>query len=232
MVEDVRLASRRERHKDERRGRIIDAANDLLREVGVDDLSVKMIADRADVSAATVYNLFGAKGAVLRKVYDRDFEGFAQTLAAAGSPSALDAIFDGMKIAADLYRRDPSFYRGMSIGNPRAEPELVVSVQEPRRDHSRELLERAVREGDLVAGARLDLVNIAMLQLVGGAFAAWCAELISVDEMEAQTCYGLARLLLGVARPSARGRLRARIAAAEAALPPARLNTKAVTRAP
>ena len=227
MVEEVRLASRRERHKDERRARIIDAAYDLLREVGVDDLSVKMIADRADVSAATVYNLFGAKGAVLQKVYDRDFEGFAEKLAAAGSPSALDAIFDGMKIAADLYRNDPSFYRGMSIGNPRAEPELVVSVQGPRRDLSRDLLERAVRERDLVAGERLDLVNIAMLQLVGGAFAAWCAELITVDEMEAQTCYGLARLLLGVARPPARGKLRARIAAAEAALPPAQLRASA-----
>jgi AcrR family transcriptional regulator len=228
MNEDVRLASRRERHKDERRGRIIDAAYVLLREVGVDDLSVKMIADRADVSAATVYNLFGAKGAVLQKVYDRDFAGFAEKLAAAGSPSALDAIFDGMKIAADLYRSDPSFYRGMSIGNPRAEPELVVSVQGPRRDLSRDLLERAVEERDLMADARLDLVNIAMLQLVGGAFAAWCAELISVDEMEAQTCYGVACLLLGIARPSARGRLRAKIDEAEAALPPAQRTARAV----
>jgi len=227
MVEEVRLASRRERHKDERRASIIDAAYDLLREVGVDDLSVKMIAERADVSAATFYNLFGAKGAVLQKVYDRDFDGFAQKLAAAGSPSALDAIFDGMKIATDLYRSDPSFYRGMSIGNPRAEPELVVSVQGPRRDLSRNLLERAVRERDLAAGARLDLVNIAMLQLVGGAFTAWCAELITVDEMEAQTCYGLARLLLGIARPSARGRLRTRIAAAEAALPAAQFKATA-----
>src|SRR5277367_207313 len=107
MGDDLGLTSRRERHKDQRRIKIIDAAYALLREVGVDDVSVKMIADRADVSAATVYNLFGAKGAVLQKVYDRDFESFAQKLAAIGSPSALDAIFDGMKIAADLYRSDP-----------------------------------------------------------------------------------------------------------------------------
>ena len=108
----------------------------------------------------------------------------------------------------------------------------MVSVQEPRRDHSRELLERALQEGDLVAGARLDLVNLAMLQLVGGAFAAWCAELITVDEMEAQTCYGLARLLLSIARPSARTRLRARIVAAEAALPRAQLTAAVASRGP
>ena len=78
MADEIRLASRRERHKDQRRTRIVDAAYDLLREVGADDLSVKMIAERADVSAATIYNLFGAKGAVLEKVYARDFEAFAQ----------------------------------------------------------------------------------------------------------------------------------------------------------
>ena len=35
--------------------------------------------------------------------------------------------------------------------------------------------------------------------------------------MEQQTCYGLARLLLGVARPAGRIRLQARIAEIEAA---------------
>ena len=132
MADEIRLASRRERHKDQRRTRIVDAAYDLLREVGADDLSVKMIAERADVSAATIYNLFGAKGAVLEKVYARDFEAFVEKVAATGPMSALDAVFESVRIAADLYRSDPAFYRGMSIRDPRAEPELVISVQGPR----------------------------------------------------------------------------------------------------
>src|SRR5688572_17423573 len=119
-MDEIRPTSRRERGKDARRSLIVDAAYALLREVGVDDLSVKMIADRADVSAATVYNLFGAKGAVLAKVYERDFEGFIAKVASARSPSALDAIFVSIRVAVDLYRSDPSFYRGMSIRNPRA----------------------------------------------------------------------------------------------------------------
>ena len=53
MADEIRVTSRRERHKDLRRTQIVDAAYDLLREVGADELSVKMIADRADVSAAT-----------------------------------------------------------------------------------------------------------------------------------------------------------------------------------
>jgi len=59
-----------------------------------------------------------------------------------------------------------------------------------------------------------------MMQLGGGAFGAWVADLISIDQMEQQTCYGLARLLLGVARPAGREKLQARIAAIEAAQAP------------
>ena len=217
MADEIRLASRRERHKDQRRTRIVDAAYDLLREVGADDLSVKMIAERADVSAATIYNLFGAKGAVLERVYARDFEAFVERVAAAGPMSALDAVFESIRIAADLYRSDPAFYRGMSIRDPRAEPELVISVQGPRFAFWQALLARAAAERDLQPGMPIDLIATAMMQLGGGAFGAWVADLVSVDDMERQTCYGLARLLLGVARPAGRARLQARIDAIEAA---------------
>lgn len=220
MADEIRLESRRERHKDRRRQAIVDAAYDLLREVGADELSVKMIADRADVSAATIYNLFGAKGAVLEQVYARDFEAFAAKVAAAGPMRALDLVFESIRIAADLYRSDPAFYRGMSIRNPRAEPELVASVQGPRQAFWEALLARAVAERDLAADTRIDLLGVAMMQLGGGAFGAWVADLVSVEAMEQQTCYGLARLLLGVARPAGRARLQARIAQLEAALAP------------
>jgi AcrR family transcriptional regulator len=222
MAEEIPITSRRERHKDQRRAQIVDAAYELLREVGADDLSVKMIADRADVSAATIYNLFGAKGAVLEKVYARDFEAFAARVAAAGPMRALDAIFASVRIAADLYRSDPAFYRGMSIGKPRAERDLVISVQAPRQAFWLTLLARAVEEGDLTADTRIDLVSTAMMQLGGGAFGAWVADLATINEMERQTCYGLARLLIGVASPAGRARLEARIAAIESASAPER----------
>ena len=59
-----------------------------------------------------------------------------------------------------------------------------------------------------------------MLQLGGGAFGYWCADLITVDEMELQTAYGIARLLLGMARPAGRAKLQRRIADIEASLSP------------
>jgi AcrR family transcriptional regulator len=229
MAEEVQLASRRERHKDARRARIVQAAETLLREVGADELSVKMIAERADVSAATIYNLFGAKGAVLERVYARDFEAFVAKVAEAAPARALDAMFDAVRIAADLYRSDPAFYRGLSIGNPRAERELVISVGAPRQAFWLDLLARAVTEGDLAPETRIDLLSIAIMQVGGGAFGAWVAELIDVDALERRTCYGQALLLLAVAAPSARAALLARIADIEAAVPSAPLKSAAAS---
>jgi AcrR family transcriptional regulator len=54
----------REKHKDQRRRAIIDAASTLLRERGLEGLSIPDIAARADVAPATVYNLIGGQNAV------------------------------------------------------------------------------------------------------------------------------------------------------------------------
>ena len=88
-------------------------------------------------------------------------------------------------------------------------------------------MERAIGEGDLSAGARTDLLSMAMLQLGGGAFGAWVADLITLEQMELQTSYGLARLLLSVARPAGRAKLQARIDAIEAAPSPDLLRARA-----
>ena len=53
-----------------------------------------MIADRAEVSPATVYNLFGTKGAILVKVYELDLIDFEQRVSEARSAAALERMFD------------------------------------------------------------------------------------------------------------------------------------------
>ena len=52
--------SLRERGKQQRRERIINAAIELLRQGGLNELSTAKIADKAEVSVATLYNLIGS----------------------------------------------------------------------------------------------------------------------------------------------------------------------------
>lgn len=54
----------RDRHKETRRARILDAACALVRELPDDAVTIERVADRAGVAPATVYNLIGAREAL------------------------------------------------------------------------------------------------------------------------------------------------------------------------
>src|ERR1700709_28264 len=92
--------SQRETAKAGRRERIVAAAHDLLREVGVEDTSVKSIADRAQVSRSTVFNLFAGKAAILAQVFDQDLLQFEALVESAPAADSLERIFVSIDIAA------------------------------------------------------------------------------------------------------------------------------------
>ena len=86
----VEPISRREASKADRRDRIVNATCELLREVGIEDTSLDLIAKRAKVSRGTLFNLFGSKGAILTEVFDRDLHDF-EALVAAHPSTVTDA---------------------------------------------------------------------------------------------------------------------------------------------
>ena len=60
--------SLREQQKQQRRLIILDAARDLFSEHGYEETTISMVADRAMVSAPTVYNYFGTKPTLLLSI--------------------------------------------------------------------------------------------------------------------------------------------------------------------
>ena len=68
--------SQRKHARTQRRYRIVEVDNFLLREITHESVSVKIVAERSGLSTTTVFNLFGANGAIFSKVFDRDAELF------------------------------------------------------------------------------------------------------------------------------------------------------------
>ena len=68
------IAERREREKEALRTRIVEAARDIVSEEGLDALSMRAIAQRAEYSPATIYLYFRDKDALLREVIQAGFE--------------------------------------------------------------------------------------------------------------------------------------------------------------
>jgi AcrR family transcriptional regulator len=215
-------SSRREQAKEERRGRILDATHALLREIGIDKLSVKLIADRAAVSPATVYNLFGVRGAVLVQVFDRDLRTFQALVDALPSQDALECIFDAVHVSVQQYRKDQAFYRAtMTIrgkGGSKETNALASDVIEPRTHFWVTMVERAVAERFMKAETHARLVGVTLTQIVVGAISDWICDLITLDRLELEICFGFSVILRHYATPLAAARLSTRIEKSQALL--------------
>lgn len=207
----IREGSRREQAKGERRSRIVDATYDLLREVGMEDLSVKMIADRADVSPATVYNLFKTKAAVLEKVNEIDLLSF-EARVSKSSADALDRIFEAVTKTAQLYREDPGFYRAMNwTRDVSPDDDPSIAPYRPSEAFWCGLVRSAIVEGFLTSDTDAGRVGVVLMQIVAGSFFHWVSNIISVDQMERETNYAFAVVLSAFATKSTYLRLQSRL---------------------
>ena len=205
--------SRREQAKSARRRRIVEAAHDLLREVDMEGVSVKTIAARSGLSAATVYNLFGSKAAVLSQVFDLDLRAFEERVAQADSNDSLDRIFDAIAIAADLYRGDPNFYRLTMVarGGGRRDSGFDEAVREPRMRFWRRQVQQAIDEGWLRRDTEAAVISVLLVQIAAGALLDWASDAISVSQLEVETSFGFAAVLASFAVKPAQARLRRRM---------------------
>ncbi|MBX3011200.1 MAG: TetR/AcrR family transcriptional regulator [Caldilineaceae bacterium] len=80
MIESTSELSPRERRHQRTQQAIIDAARQIIRESGVDTLSMRAIADRIDYSPAGLYEYFGSKEEIIGAVCEQSFERLAQRL--------------------------------------------------------------------------------------------------------------------------------------------------------
>lgn len=92
----------REKQMGERKRRILDVADTMIRHTGGTEFSMRMLAEMAEVSPATPYNLFGSKEGILSASLDRSltrtvFEGLDVQ-----SSEPLDFVITASATAVDL----------------------------------------------------------------------------------------------------------------------------------
>lgn len=167
----------RERGKQRRVERILTAARELLREAPEQPLTVDRIAERAEVSAPTVFNLVGRREQIWSALVDQGL-------------GALD--FDGLALIEDPQERARTIV-GSVIGMVTADGEVFrailanwsQSAQMVAHDPTRALLEcfrDAASSGAIVGGRdlrrRAELVSAGLIGIVHQ----WGAGLISDRE--------------------------------------------------
>lgn len=197
----------RERAKEDRRRRIVQAAHDLLRDSALDAISGRMIADRAHVSLSTVYNLFGSKDAVLMAVYAEDLRHYEDLVGARASRDALERLFDAIEVATQLYANDPDFYRGMLV-RPAPGEALDVALRQPRNLFWENLVRNARHEGAILPDVDVARLTRVLVHQFSGALGEWIGGDLALDQFERDVTFGFAATLVPFATPAAAQRLR------------------------
>ena len=125
------------------RARILDAAQQELREVGYHAMTVSGLARRAQVSPQTIYNAVGSKAAVIKALYDVLLVGDdepvplgerAEFVALMHQPDALSTVRGYIAMGMDLYGRVGELLGTLLADGPGADAELKIFVSTIERE--------------------------------------------------------------------------------------------------
>lgn len=112
--------SRREAARSSAREAILQAAGELLLELGYDEFSLRKVAERVGYTATTIYRHFADKDALLYAVTDEGFRRFTARLR--GTGAGVPDPFDWLKVMGltyiDFGLENPVYYRVMFMERP------------------------------------------------------------------------------------------------------------------
>jgi len=208
---------RREQAKAERRLRIIAAARDLIRKTGDTDLSMRTIAQKAKVSLATPYNLFGSKRAVVIAVLEDDRD-YAERLSKLRAPDALEHVFQALALFLSYYTEDPEFYRTlwkMLLDTSGRDGGGLATAPRRAQNHAmwRTLIEAAQREGLIEDDISAEVLERSLSHTLNGVMLGWVVGAIETNQMLPAVGYGYALKLRGAATKLGRDKLAKKITA-------------------
>jgi AcrR family transcriptional regulator len=122
--------------------RMLDAAQELVAEVGYDALTTTLIAERAGVSIGSLYQFFPDKQAVVRAVALRNLEMFSERLSTMVRSRSLhswwDVVSEVIDQYVDMHQKIPGF-RAIRFGDV-----ADLHLLDPERDNDTVVVDRFI----------------------------------------------------------------------------------------
>jgi AcrR family transcriptional regulator len=187
-----------ERNKEERRKRILHAAAELLAREGLSGLSMRKLASQAEVSVATLYNLFAGREDILWTVVADRFAKLGCALAEVPQDLPIERMCAIVTATARHLESDerlgrPVVLAAMEHGPGPGAPALFVGAA--FIDAIREAVASGLLTDDLDPDVLGGYMMLSYLQAMQG----WARGFLSSNSFEAIVLYGLYQALLGAA---------------------------------
>ena len=179
----------REKQSDERKRRILDVADALIRQTGGTEFSMRMLAEMSQVSPATPYNLFGSKDGVLSASLARSLAVIVVEGLAARSSHPLDFVISANTAAVNRLVGEKALLRPLYL--------YLLGVVDPlhRPGHIKSSLYFWRTVAETAGGNGLDMPDCEMLGSMLfahflGLLELWIHQDIDDDAFMARAIYG------------------------------------------
>jgi AcrR family transcriptional regulator len=193
------VLSQRESSKQVRRERIVDCARNLIRQEGFDALNIRALAEAADVTVPTIYNLMAR-------------EMVQQLVSAHETSTTRDPIEKAEEVIAEMraiYTADEKLSREVMLALDKLDSPLVArsSFHQPGRVVAIEDCQRALDDGLLAGKISSRILARGLTNAFAQAQHSWLLGHISLQEMENQALIGCFITLAADAKPKLHARL-------------------------
>lgn len=170
----------RERNKDFNRRKILASARHLLLVGGLDALSMRALAEHAQVSSRTPYNLFGSKTDVLMGLLDEPLHQMIAALPLVPPSSIILGSFSLLDRAYGLYAPEIDYYREIYWGVMSSEHH---SAREKYLERAQQwilpLLAQARGAGELISSTDIEVLARHITLTLIGFLGLWASGLIN-----------------------------------------------------
>jgi AcrR family transcriptional regulator len=211
----------REKQMEERRRRILDAAESLIRQTGGADFSMLALAAHAEVSPATPYNLFGSKVRLLFALFNRSLTELPVKDLTASYTDPLERLLETTKVIATHLATHADFFRPLyrSLFGVQDDVYRPGFVEYHLRRWKRALAD-VERAGLLSSTVERDQLARQLMISFAGTVELWVHHELDADGFSAEAVFGAILLLLGATVPGSRPRLLRHLKATKRSLQP------------
>lgn len=193
----------------QRRATILDAARGLIADRGVDKLVIADVAERADVSVATIYNLVGTRDRLLIALLDDVAEAVRARLAEATASAGIDGCVEVILAACETIIADAATMRPVLASVGAVAPDQWLS--EGLEGTINERVEAAVDVGDLTNVVPPSSVSAGIQLGLRGALISWVLGLLPDAELAASAEQMTLYVLASAAAPAPHRRIQMRL---------------------
>lgn len=152
--DSTQLVGRVQRRRQDARARVLEAAGRLFAERGLEETPMARVAEAADVSVGTLYNLFANKEALFRElVYGKALLVHERMLAALASApsSAVEAVDAYLRALQAVYETEAAYIRLYFRVHDHARVSLRAALSEDARrfyDETTDALAKVLERGN------------------------------------------------------------------------------------